>query len=369
MNVSTERIDTPLAAILISNIILGSGILTLPRVAAASTHTPDAWLAVIGGGLLTIAAGTGMALLCRRYPDRTIYEFIPHILGRAGGFVYSLAIICYFLSSASFQVRSMAEVSGYFLLEGTPSWVVISIFIWVGLYLMIGGIEPIARICELILPPTVLILLVLLFLSIRTFEWNHILPIGGSGVLPVLHGLKSTSLAFSGVEAILFLTAFMSNSSKSVKAVIAGIITPMIFYAAIVFLTIGALTVDGTIARTWPLMDLIRSFAIPGFIFERFESLLLITWIMQIFTSFTISYFGASLGLVCLFGISLKRGLFMLLPFLYVMICLPRNFEELSRCGEFIGNTAIWLFGGLPWILLLVSMMIEKMHAKSGSNA
>ncbi|MUT67987.1 GerAB/ArcD/ProY family transporter [Paenibacillus sp. NEAU-GSW1] len=369
MNVLTERIDTPLAVIIVSNMILGSGILSLPRVAAASTHTPDAWLAVVGGGLLTIAAGTGMALLSRRYPDRTIYEFIPHVLGRAGGFVYSLLIIFYFLSSASFQVSTMAKVSGYFLLEGTPSWVVISIFIWVGLYLMVGGIESIARISELLLPPTVLILLILLFLSIRIFEWNHVLPIGGSGVSSIFHGLKSTSLAFSGAEAILFVTAFMSNSSKSVKAVIAGIMIPMIIYVAIVFLTIGALTVDGTISRTWPLMDVIRSFEIPGLVFERFESLLLVTWIMQIFTSFTVSYFGASLGLACLFGISLKRSLFMLLPFLYVLIRLPRNIEELSQCGDFIGNTAIWLFGGLPWILLLVSITKEKMHAKSGSNA
>ncbi|MGR5954047.1 GerAB/ArcD/ProY family transporter [Bacillus paranthracis] len=36
-------------------------------------------------------------------------------------------------------------------------------------------------------------------------------------------------------------------------------------------------------------------------IFERFESLLLVIWIMQIFATYTISYYAAALGLAQLF--------------------------------------------------------------------
>ena len=57
-------------------------------------------------------------------------------------------------------------------------------------------------------------------------------------------------------------------------------------------MVIGALSIDGVVTRTWPTIDLMRSFEISGLIFERFESLLLVIWIMQIFATYTISYYA-----------------------------------------------------------------------------
>ena len=59
-------------------------------------------------------------------------------------------------------------------------------------------------------------------------------------------------------------------------------------------MVIGALSIDGVVTRTWPTIDLMRSFEISGLIFERFESLLLVIWIMQIFATYTISYYAAA---------------------------------------------------------------------------
>lgn len=61
------------------------------------------------------------------------------------------------------------------------------------------------------------------------------------------------------------------------------------------------LSVDGVTAMTWPTLNLIRSFEMPGLIFERFESLLLVIWIMQLFATFSVSFYAASLGLSQIF--------------------------------------------------------------------
>ncbi|MES9804692.1 GerAB/ArcD/ProY family transporter, partial [Priestia megaterium] len=42
-------------------------------------------------------------------------------------------------------------------------------------------------------------------------------------------------------------------------------------------------------------LDLIRSYELTGLIFERFDSLLLVVWIMQMFTSFNVNHYAASL--------------------------------------------------------------------------
>ncbi|MGE1103356.1 spore germination protein [Peribacillus simplex] len=350
-----DQITTPQTAVIIINFILGTGLLTLPRSSTEKVHTPDVWISVIIGGIIAIIAGVIMVKLSQQFPDKTFYQYINEIVGKWVGSFLSLVIICYFLMTSGFQLRSMAEVIRYLLLEGTPTWAIIMIFMWVGLYLIIGGINPIARLFEIILPLTVILFLVVTFMSIKIFEIDNLRPVLGDGVIPVLKGVKTTALAFSGPEIMLLLIPFMNQPKKAVKALLVGVSIPLIFYVITVVMVIGALSVDGVVTRTWPTLDLIRSFEISGLIFERFESLLLVVWIMQIFATFTITYFAAALGLAQLTKKSIHPFMFGLLPILYIISMIPKNMNDLFKQGDFVGNVALFLFGLLPLLLLIIS--------------
>ncbi|ULM97559.1 spore germination protein [Peribacillus frigoritolerans] len=350
-----DQITTPQTAVIIINFILGTGLLTLPRSSTEKVHTPDVWISVIIGGIITIIAGVIMVKLSQQFPDKTFYQYINEIVGKWVGSFLSLVIICYFLMTSGFQLRSMAEVIRYLLLEGTPTWAIIMIFMWVGLYLIIGGINPIARLFEIILPLTVILFLVVTLMSIKIFEIDNLRPVLGDGVIPVLKGVKTTALAFSGPEIMLLLIPFMNSPKKAVKALLVGVSIPLIFYVITVVMVIGALSVDGVVTRTWPTLDLIRSFEISGLIFERFESLLLVVWIMQIFATFTITYFAAALGLAQLTKKSIHPFMFGLLPILYIIAMIPKNMNDLFKQGDFVGNIALFLFGLLPLLLLIIS--------------
>ena len=350
-----DQITTPQTAVIIINFILGTGLLTLPRSSTEKVHTPDVWISVIIGGIIAIIAGVIMVKLSQQFPDKTFYQYINEIVGKWVGSFLSLVIICYFLMTSGFQLRSMAEVIRYLLLEGTPTWAIIMIFMWVGLYLIIGGINPIARLFEIILPLTVILFLVVTFMSIKIFEIDNLRPVLGEGIIPVLKGVKTTALAFSGPEIMLLLLPFMNQPKKAVKALLVGVSIPLIFYVITVVMVIGALSVDGVVTRTWPTLDLIRSFEISGLIFERFESLLLVVWIMQIFATFTITYFAAALGLAQLTKKSIHPFMFGLLPILYIIAMIPKNMNDLFKQGDFVGNVALFLFGLLPLLLLIIS--------------
>ncbi|MGG0186728.1 GerAB/ArcD/ProY family transporter, partial [Bacillus rhizoplanae] len=131
-------------------------------------------------------------------------------------------------------------------------------------------------------------------------------------------------------------------------------LVPLIFYVITVVMVIGAFSVDGVITRTWPTIDLMRSFEIPGLIFERFESLLLVIWIMQIFSTFTICYYAAALGLAQLFKKNIHSFMYGLLPFVYIISITPKNTNDLFKFGDMIGNAALVLFGVLPLLLLII---------------
>ncbi|WP_244948966.1 GerAB/ArcD/ProY family transporter [Bacillus swezeyi] len=66
-----------------------------------------------------------------------------------------------------------------------------------------------------------------------------------------------------------------------------------------VIIVVGALFIDGVVKSTWQwqTIDMIRGFVMPGLVFEWFESLHLVIWIMQIFSNFTISYYAAAFRL------------------------------------------------------------------------
>ncbi|MDQ0247365.1 spore germination protein [Bacillus fengqiuensis] len=350
-----DRITTPQAAVVTINFILGTGILTLPRTSVDAVKTPDVWITVLLGGLIAMAAGVIIVKLSQQFPEKTFYQYSQEIVGKWVGGVLSLLIICYFLTTSSFQVRSMAEVTGLLLLEGTPIWAVIMPFIWIGLYLIMGGINPIARLFEVIFPITFFLFLLVAFMSIKIFEIDHLRPVLGLGIMPVLKGVKTTALAFTGPEIMLVLLAFMQQPNKAVKAVLVGVSIPLIFYVITVVMVVGALSVDGVVTRTWPTIDLIRSFEMPGLIFERFESLLLIIWIMQLFSTFTITYYAVALGLAQLFRKNIHPFMYGLLPVIYIIAMTPKNINDLFKLGDMIGNMALYLFGVLPLLLLMIS--------------
>ncbi|MFO6495781.1 MULTISPECIES: spore germination protein [Bacillus] len=362
---SQDKITVSQTVIIITNFLLGTGILTLPRTSVDAVKTPDVWLSVILGGLVAMMAGFIIVKLSLIYPEKTFYQYSRDIIGKWLGGAVGLLFVCYFLTTSGFQVRSVTEVMQFFLLEETPLWAMAMIFLWCGIYLIIGGINPIARLYEIIFPITVMIFLTVAFMSIGLFDPDNLRPVLGKGITPALQGVKTTSFAYTGIEVMLFVIPFMRQPDKAYKALLVGISFPVIFYVITVIMVIGALSIDGVVTRTWPTIDLMRSFEITGFVLERFESFLLVIWIMQIFSNFTISYYIAALGLSQLFNKNMKPILFGLLPLIYMIAMTPKSINQLFSIGDMIGNTALYLVGLIPLLLLVITKIRRGNHEKN----
>ncbi|MED4551956.1 GerAB/ArcD/ProY family transporter, partial [Lysinibacillus capsici] len=255
-----DKITTSQAVVIIINYILATGILTLPRASVEKVKTPDVWISVFLGGVVAMIAGVIIVKLSQQYPDKTFYQYNQDIIGKWLGWFISACVIAYFFTISAFEVRIMAEVTSLFLLEGTPTWAIILPFLWVGLYLISGGINTIARLFEIIFPITFVIFLLVAFLSLGIFEIDNLRPVLGLGVVPMLKGIKTATLAFLGPEIMLLLVAFMypSDKSKAVKVVLAGIAIPLLFYVITVVMVIGALSIEGVLTRTWPTIEFVK---------------------------------------------------------------------------------------------------------------
>ncbi len=349
-----DRITTMQAAVLISNYMLGVSILTLPRTSVEAAQTPDVWISLILSGLMTVAVGILIVKLSQRFPGQTFYQYNRLLVGKWLGIALSFFTALYFIVMASFEARAVMEVTRLFLLEGTPNWAITFAFMWVGVYLIIGGINPVARVCEIIFPITTVILILIAFMGLSVFELDNIRPVLGHGFMPVLRGLKTTVLAYTSVEIMLVIPAFMKHPEKAVKAVLIGVLIPTFFYVVTCVTVIGTLSVDGVITRTWPTISLFRSFEFRGIFFERFETLLLVIWLMQIFATFSLSYYLGALGIAQSWKVNQRTVIFVLLAVIFLLSFAPADTNEVFKVGDMLGYSSLVLFILVPAVLYVL---------------
>ncbi|MFB7138756.1 GerAB/ArcD/ProY family transporter [Gottfriedia sp. NPDC056225] len=365
INSSTDRISNFQAIMFLTNFILGTGILVLPKVVTEKVKTPDSWISVILGGLLCILVVLLHVKLCQKYPNETFFQFNQKIVGKWIGLFLSLIVIFYYIVLSAFEVRTLVETIGIYMLQGTPMWAIMIPFIWIGLYLVLGGINSLARMLEIIFPIAAICLLLVIFLGIGIFEADNLRPVLGMGVKPIRKGIITANSVFSGFEIILFIFMFMKEKKQAPKVVIIGLGIPIFFYTMTTIIVVGALSVDGVLLQTWPVLTYIRGYEIPGLFFERFDSLFIVIWIMQIFTTYTIGLFLSALGMTqILKKKSIRPFLFGMIPIIFIIASVPRNINEVFKMGGMQGNVAIYLFSILPILLLIISFIRGNIDAK-----
>lgn len=355
-----DKTTTIQTSILVSDSVLGAGILTLPRAVTVAAQTPDTWLSLLLGGLIVLLPVTIMAKLSQQFPGNTIFQFAGKIIGKFPAIFICLVLIVYFVLIAGFEIRVLSEVTLFFLLEGTPIWAVLIPFIWLSCYLLFGGINSIARLFQIIFPISLFVLIISFVLSARLFELDNLRPVLGNGLQPVLQGLKSTVLVFAGYEIIMVVVAHMQHPKKAIKAAIGGIGIPVVLYFFTIVMVVGGMSIDAVVRSTWPTIDLLRSFEVAGVFFERLEFPFLVIWTLQLFCNFTTSYYGASIGISHLFKLRFHLIIFVLMPLIYLVAMLPDRINDVFQLGNFIGWFSVGLFLLIPLPLSIILLIRRK---------
>lgn len=362
MSINTsDKITTTQAAIAVSSVIIGAGIITITRTASRTVGTPDIWITTLIGGLVALSMAIIAAKLSRRFPGKVFYEYSGIIAGKPIGWLLSLFLTVFFLVLAGFEVRILYELVATFLLERTPIEVVIIAFLCAGTYLIAGGINPMVRIFELYFPPAIIIFLIIFLLGFQRFELDNLRPVLGQGVTPVLKGIPTTFLFYTGFEIMLVITAFMEEPRKAVKAAIIGMVTPTIIYVLASVVVIGVLTVEETKTLTWPTASLINSIEYPGGFVENFQIFFLIVWILAVYTTYVGAHYMSSLGASYIFKINHSISIYAFLPVIYIIALLPQNIDAVFKFGDYIGY-----FGGFISALISPALLVTSIIRRKG---
>ncbi|WP_027088259.1 GerAB/ArcD/ProY family transporter [Cohnella panacarvi] len=350
------KIGTREMAILISSIILGVGVLTMPRSIAQITKSSDGWVSILIAGAIAIFFALIASKLASKFPGRTFYEFASSVVTKPIAIVITAAFSAYFIGYGAYETRMIANISKQYLFDQTPVEVIAFVFIAVMAYSVSGTQIALLRLNVLFLPIVLFILLFVLVFSTNLFEVNHLKPFFVTKSFDLIGASKESVFSFLGFEMVLFYAFLMRKPAKAPIASVIGVLIPLVLYLLVYIIAIGVFTNEGTANVQYPTVELAKEVELPGEFFERFESLFFTIWIMTVFNTASISI---DVALACMRSIlvSVRKPVAIsgIIPVVYFIGMTPQTIGEVSLFGEWLSYIGIVLVGVVPTSLLIVS--------------
>lgn len=265
-----------------------------------------AWLviliAMIGGFLLFfIYYG-----LFQYYPDQLLTEFVKQILGNFLGRIVAFLYILYFIYLSARVLRDFGDTLLTFAYPHIPLFFANAVFISVVVYTVRKGIEVLARTGELffVLENLLILTFMLLIVASGLIHINNLKPVfefGGAEIMKM--GLtKTVFFPFGEVIVFLMIFPYMKEPQRLKKIGIGSLAAGGIFLSLIMAVNVAVLGVDLTTRSQYPLLTLIQSIEVAGFL-ERLDVYFLFLLMIGGFIKISVFTYVAVTGTANVFNV------------------------------------------------------------------
>ncbi|YCI75897.1 spore germination protein [Bacillus sp. R1-10] len=333
-----------------------------------------AWLviliAMIGGFLLFfIYYG-----LFQYYPDQLLTEFVRSILGNFLGRIVAFLYILYFIYLAARVLRDFGDTLLTFAYPHIPLFAANAAFILVVVYTVRKGVEVLTRTGELffVLENLLLMTFFLLIVASGMIHLNNLKPVIEMNVTEMVKMAFTKTIFFPFGEIISFLMIFpYLNEPKRLKKIgISSIAAAGIFLAIIMAMNIAVLGVDLTTRSQYPLLSLIQSIEVAGFL-ERLDVYFLFLLMIGGFIKISVFTYVAVTGTANVFNVKQPSRLAYPVGFVILLssIIIASSFTE--HMHEGLGAVPIYIH--LPFqviipLLLLIIAFFKNRKKKEGQH-
>lgn len=287
------RITWPQLCMLTYLMVCATAVLVIPTVAAQYAGR-DAWLtpiisSVAGAVVLYIAL-----CLNQYYPDQTMVEYAPSIIGRRAGALANGVFLFFLLHGVGIIVREYGEFLVGSLFPRTPEAIINASLIFVCAIAIRGGIEVLGKFALFIAPLFMILLLCIPLFLLPSLNVLEVLPILNHGWKPVLKASITPATWFLGFLLIGFFLPFAVGERSRIRWSTA----PFILMTLTMLLTnLVCLFLFGPLTSmfTFPVFVASRYISLAGF-FEHVESIVVVLWLLGGFVQIAAWYYTLVLG-------------------------------------------------------------------------
>lgn len=298
----------------------------------------DAWIAILVAMLGGLSLMWVYTKLSEYYPDDTLIQMIPKIIGRFLGYPLIVIYLLYFVYEAARACRDFAELIVSTILNGTPMIVIIGTFMVLIIYCFRGGIEVFGRMGELVFPIyflTMIVIWILLYSS-QLIDFDHLAPILGEGIEPVGKAAFPEIVTFPFGQLLLVTMFFpiLNDKTKVRKTGMAIVLTGGILLALNTMITLSVLGADVFSREHYPFFAAARMISIADFL-ERVDTLVILMMVAGVFFKVGVWTYSATLTTAHL--IKLRKKKFVLIPLAsiitFLSLIIASNISEHLKIG------------------------------------
>ncbi|MCR8658730.1 GerAB/ArcD/ProY family transporter [Paenibacillus endoradicis] len=338
---------------------IGIGVISLPYdVYRISSN--DAWISVFIAGLFIQIGIIVIWLLCRQYPQQTIFELMGNIVGKYIAYILKIGYFTYFFLSAILIAFQFGEKVNIWILPLTPIWVIIVLLILISVYCVKENLKVMARFFVVVSLLLVVLLAFTLFV-LKDINFLYILPIGESGFSNMVKGSTKATFAFQGFELMLVVMPYcLGKGIGKLKVALTanGFVT--IFYTYLTFITI---TYFGTAALKFIPEPILYIMKFKYFnIIDRVDLVFFSIWVVSVATSFMMYLYLSSIGITHMFRKTDRTNFvyFSGAAMLIIVLSIPVNNKVIQALENFTNIYGILFLFIVPLTLLVVSVIRNK---------
>lgn len=315
-------------------------------------------LLLIAAGLLTLGSAA-MLSYCFRHSESLSF---PNLLAENFGGILSRIILAaaaiYFVAEICGITARQTQMTGLFLLEKTPSQVIVAVMLTTSAFIIYSGIRQISRTAELLFFFIMLPLTFILIMALFCLDYGELLPLLKPTRVSAAQAAGSM-LPFVGVAAMAYFAGYY-DKKKSIRGLSAGVSLLAIYAVVVLICCVGIFSIGGTRHLAFPLAELSRVVS-PGnmALTERFDILYMIIYTAATILASGILYYCCCISLCGVFGLKSHRCfIFILLPIIFLL-----SYYGLTR-REFIENITMW--GKIIFMFVLIPLLFVITCIKSG---
>lgn len=341
----------------VGNMVIGFGLLTLPRSIIDVNPSTDGWMSIVIGGCVALFFTWVIVKLTTRFPRQGFFHLTASITNKPIAAILTLVFALYTMSFVSYEIRGVASISQLYLFDRTPVEVIGLVLLLVIIYAVAGPSTVLMRLNLMFLPIVLLIIFVVLVMNLGFFKMDNLKPVFNSSWIDIMKGSKETIFSFLGFEILLFYNAFITKK-KIMKPALLGITVPILVYLIVFIFVVGVFGVQVVGSTLYPTAELAKQVEVPGGFFERFESIFFAIWVITLFNTASMALDVTLLAIESVFKKARRIILlFVLSPIIYIFVMQPQNIKEIATFGEWISYTGILCGMILPAVLLLLAKL------------
>ncbi len=346
--------------------MLGSGILSLPRLAAKEVNQ-DAWFAVILGSLFPLASLMLIRLLYKLNSSGSFVKVCRKVSGKHFGSIFSVLLVLYSILTASILLRVFMEVISMFLLTDTPMIVKLILMLGVCAYLVSTNARVLGRVYEFLF----YLLLPIIFFSLPSVftnaDFRNLLPVFNHSISEYAKASLTTGFAFSGFELYIIFHPYVIRKKEAFGASLYALAITSSIYVYIVAAVISVFGSELAQLFTWPTLRVLATAEVP--VLERIEFLFIQAWIGVSFRPIALQYFSASHIITELLGLkSQKWSTLALFPIIIAISYYPKDIFTVFKYSDYVGMIALVIGIALPLMLVILGLFGRKKEAADNEN-